>query len=78
VLIFVEIKKNMNEDKIGLSGFIYKKDENPVERLRNKLSVIFMVIESGKCKKDMANEAIKVMPEIIEHLENVEEFYKKN
>lgn len=64
-----------NMEKVGESGFIYKTDENPVERLRNKLSVLFLVIESGKCEKDMRNEALKVMPEIIEHLENVENFY---
>jgi len=61
--------------KEGKSGFVYKEDESPIERLRNKLSVIFMTIENGKCEPKMKNEALKVMPEIIEHLENIEEFY---
>jgi hypothetical protein len=51
--------------KEGKSGFVYKEDESPIERLRNKLSVIFMTIENGKCEPKMKNEALKVMPEII-------------
>ena len=60
---------------IGKSGFEYKEDESPVERLRNKLSVVFLVVEAGKCEPSLQNEAMKVLPEIIEHLENIEEFY---
>lgn len=59
----------------GKSGFEYKEDETPVERLRNKLSVVFLVVESGKCDPTLKNEALKVLPEIVEHLENIEEFY---
>ena len=66
------------KERTGKSGFIYKEDESPVERLRNKLSVIFMTIENGKCDRKMQSEAIKVMPEIIEHLENIENFYGEN
>ena len=61
--------------KIGISGFEYKDEESPVERLKNKLSTLFLVIESGKCDSKMKNEALKVMPEIIEHLSNIEDFY---
>lgn len=59
----------------GKSGFVYEGDETPVERLRNKLSVVFLVVESGKCDANLRNEAIKVLPEIVEHLDNIEEFY---
>lgn len=61
---------------IGTSGFEYKEEESPVERLKNKLSVLFLVVETGKCNPKLKDEAIKVMPEILEHLENIEEFYK--
>lgn len=64
------------KDRVGVTGFLYKDGADPIERLRNKLSVLFMTIENGKCDSKMKNEAVKVMPEIIEHLENVEEFYK--
>lgn len=60
----------------GKTGFEYKEGENPIERLRNKLSVLFMVVETGKCEPKLKNEALKVMPEIIEHLENIEDFYQ--
>lgn len=59
----------------GKSGFVYEGDETPVERLRNKLSVVFLVVESGKCDASLRNEAMKVLPEIVEHLDNIEEFY---
>lgn len=64
------------KDRIGATGFVYKNGADPLERLKNKLSVLFMTIENGKCNSKMTDEALKVMPEIIEHLENIIEFYK--
>lgn len=67
-------------------NYTYKGEENPVERLRNKLSSVFTVIElieRAKCSGDIGdmikrsgNEAVKVLPDIILHLEDIEEFYK--
>lgn len=57
----------------------YKGYETPEERLRNKLSVIFVTIqvaERGNCDMDMIKKSVEVMPQIVEHLEDIEEFYR--
>ncbi len=58
-------------------NYNYEGDETPEERLRNKLSVIFMAVETGKCDKKLTEQAIKVMPDILIHLDDIEEFYKE-
>lgn len=60
-------------------NYDYKGGETPEERLRNKLSVVFTVVEhtsNGKCDKKLIDEAVKVIPDIVEHLDDIEEFYK--
>lgn len=61
-------------------GYKYKKDESPEERIRNKLSVIFLTIEhasNGDCNLEMVKASLRVIPEINEHLDNIKEFYEK-
>lgn len=58
----------------------YKKDETPEERIRNKLSVVFLTIEQaglGECNSEMVKASLRVIPEINEHLDNIKTFYDK-
>lgn len=61
-------------------AYKYKKDETPEERIRNKLSVVFLAIEqasNGDCNLEMIKASLRVIPEINEHLDNIKEFYEK-
>lgn len=59
-------------------NYEYKGGESPEERIRNKLSVVFLTVESvqqGNCSENIADRAVRVIPEIIEHIEDIEDFY---
>ncbi len=64
----------------GTSGYVYTNDETPEERLRNKLSPLFLAIEvadNGDCNKKIISEAVKTLPDILMHLEDIEQYYKE-
>ena len=64
--------------KVGKSGFIYKEGETEIERLKNKLSTVFLAIETSKCKENVIRDAQNVLPDILMLLIDMEEYFRKN
>lgn len=65
-------------EKIGISGYIYKDDEDCIERLKNKLSTMFLAIEASKCEEDIIKDAINVLPEVLMLIQDIEDELNKN